>query len=435
MELLNIDVNVIIPHPGNPRKDLGDLTELADSIKKNGLMQNLVVMPHGAKYALLIGHRRLAAAKLAGLTEVPCKVISDLKDSDQVAIMLEENIQRADLTIWEQSQGYQLMLDLGATEDDIAAKTGMSRATVKHRLNIAKLDQNALKTKDQDTAYQMNLTDLYALEAVGDLDERNRILNASTSSSDLEWRVQSYVQTKARAARAEQIINILVGAGVPIAPDGVTTWSNGWDAIKRYSCDAEEEITLPDNLDGCNYLVSTREVVIVRKQKPTAKVKTSEDIAREKQAQNKDHIKDITKAIKGSIKDYVGSLARGDVKPEKPGAEVCLMIWQNLLDVGFYSGIASIASVAYNVDFFRASAEEKDSVKAKVLDMPTYMQQLVILYSAIASKDLVSYDGKYNVEGADKINKYISLLELFGYRDDDKEHKQILDGTSELFIA
>ena len=55
--------------------------------------------------------------------------------------MLEENIQREDLTVWEQAQGFQMMLDLGETEDTIADKTGFSKTTIKHRLNIAKLDQ------------------------------------------------------------------------------------------------------------------------------------------------------------------------------------------------------------------------------------------------------------------------------------------------------
>ena len=80
-ELRFISVSDIVPHPENPRKDVGDVTELADSIKANGIMQNLTVVPHEEDgrhcYRVIIGHRRLAAAKAAGLEEVPCVVSTD----------------------------------------------------------------------------------------------------------------------------------------------------------------------------------------------------------------------------------------------------------------------------------------------------------------------------------------------------------------------
>ena len=62
--------------------------------------------------------------------------------------MLEENMQRSDLTIYEQAQGFQLMLDLGDTEEQIAEKTGFSKTTIRRRLNIAKLNQDELKKKE-----------------------------------------------------------------------------------------------------------------------------------------------------------------------------------------------------------------------------------------------------------------------------------------------
>lgn len=74
--IVTIGLEHIHPHPDNPRKDLGDLTELAESIKKNGIMQNLTVIPkegEPGEYITIIGHRRSAAAKLAGVTEAPCR--------------------------------------------------------------------------------------------------------------------------------------------------------------------------------------------------------------------------------------------------------------------------------------------------------------------------------------------------------------------------
>ena len=74
--MTQLPVDKLFPHPDNPRKDLGDLTELADSIKANGIFQNLTVVPADDSYetfTVVIGHRRLAAAKLAGLSEVPLR--------------------------------------------------------------------------------------------------------------------------------------------------------------------------------------------------------------------------------------------------------------------------------------------------------------------------------------------------------------------------
>ena len=149
-QIVNIAIDHIFPHPDNPRKNLGDLTEIAESIKKRGIMQNLTVVPIKGKpgdYMTLIGHRRCAGAKLAGVKEVPCIIKEGLSKNEQILIMLEENMQRSDLTVLEQAQSFQMMLDLGETETSIAEKTGFSKTTVRHRLNIAKLDQKELQKK------------------------------------------------------------------------------------------------------------------------------------------------------------------------------------------------------------------------------------------------------------------------------------------------
>ena len=168
-ETINIAAEHIRPHPENPRKDLGDLSELVESIKKNGILQNLTVIPvenEPGEYMTLIGHRRYAAGTEAGVKEFPCQIAENLTQREQVSIMLEENMQRNDLTIWEQANGFQMMLDLGETEESIAEKTGFSRTTVKHRLNIAKLNKKVLQEKEKDEGFQLALKDLYELENI-----------------------------------------------------------------------------------------------------------------------------------------------------------------------------------------------------------------------------------------------------------------------------
>ena len=132
-----IPICQLLHHPENPRKDLGDLTELAESIKQNGIMQNLtVVQVDDGLYNVVIGNRRMAAAEMAGLEEVPC-VISEMDYKTQVATMLMENMQRQDLTVFEQAQGFQMMMDLGYTANG-ASLTTIGKLITKYALRQRK---------------------------------------------------------------------------------------------------------------------------------------------------------------------------------------------------------------------------------------------------------------------------------------------------------
>lgn len=172
-DLIYIPVTRLFPHPDNPRKDLGDLTELANSIKEKGILQNLTVVPRReGTYTVIIGHRRLAAAKAAGLVEVPC-IITEMSPQEQVATMLLENIQRSDLTLYEQAQGFQMMIDFGENVESISKKTGLSESTVRRRVKLSELNQDTLKKVSNR---QINIGDLDRLSKIEDEKERNKVL-------------------------------------------------------------------------------------------------------------------------------------------------------------------------------------------------------------------------------------------------------------------
>lgn len=159
-----IDINLLEPHPHNPRKQIGDVTELADSIRAVGIMQNLTVVPFEDKYRILIGHRRCAAAKEAGLKELPCAIVN-IPEKDQVEIMLIENMQRSDLTVLEESQGLQLMMEMGNSIRDICEKTGFSESKVRHRVKMGELDQKLLQKKFEE-CQTISILDLQKLEQI-----------------------------------------------------------------------------------------------------------------------------------------------------------------------------------------------------------------------------------------------------------------------------
>lgn len=118
-----IDTTRLKPNPNNPRKNIGDITALADSIRAHGIQQELVVTPiaDSTDYRVVIGHRRLAASQQAGLAQVPCRIM-ELSPKDERELMVIENTQRHDLTPIEEADAYQGLLDLGSSIENMAEK-------------------------------------------------------------------------------------------------------------------------------------------------------------------------------------------------------------------------------------------------------------------------------------------------------------------------
>lgn len=204
-EIKMIPIDKLSPHKNNPRKNLGDLTELADSIRTNGIMQNLTVVPSGkAGYTVIIGHRRLEAARLAGITELPCAVV-EMDDRQQMATMLLENIQRSDLTVWEQAKGFQMMLDLGDTVDGISEKTGFSKSTIHRRLKIAELDEKAYKESE---GRQVTLEEYLNLSSIEDVNQRNKLLK-SIGTNNFDWEYKQTIQEQKANKAMEPILPVL----------------------------------------------------------------------------------------------------------------------------------------------------------------------------------------------------------------------------------
>ena len=190
--IVMIPIKQLEHHPENPRKDLGDLSELTESIRKNGIMQNLTVVKNKFVpdvYTVVIGNRRMEAAKAAGMEAVPC-VVSEMDPKTQIATMLEENMQRADLTVYEQAQGFQMMMDLGYKPAEIAEKTGFSETTVYRRIRMAEMDAKLLKKacEEKETERQITLMDFDRLAQVESLKKRNELLK-EIGDRNFEWKL------------------------------------------------------------------------------------------------------------------------------------------------------------------------------------------------------------------------------------------------------
>ena len=154
-------------HPDNPRKELGDLSELAASIRKQGLLQNLTVVPHPEKpdkYRIVIGHRRFSASGIAGLEELPCTIDEHMSYAEQLAVMMSENMQRNDLTVAERVGGVQMMMDLGMSALEVADSTGISESSVRRYAKLAGLDKKGMRKAEERGVTLMQFADICAIE-------------------------------------------------------------------------------------------------------------------------------------------------------------------------------------------------------------------------------------------------------------------------------
>ena len=180
-EIKLINTSLIDPHPDNPRKQIGDVTDLAASIKANGLLSPLSVVPHGKRYRVIAGHRRLQACKQAGTGAVPCFVL-DLDPLQQLEAMVTENCQREQLTVLEEADAIQGMLDLGATTADVAHRLGRSADYVRDRRSAASIPAEIRHTRDDFG--QLTIGQLMAIARYdGQPDRQERLAQAAGTSN------------------------------------------------------------------------------------------------------------------------------------------------------------------------------------------------------------------------------------------------------------
>lgn len=136
-----IPVEKLEPNPEQPRTEFGDLTELTASIAEKGVLEPLLVKPNRltGRWMIIAGERRWRSAQKAGLKEVPC-VEMEVDEGTVAEIALIENMQRKDLTVWEEADGLLALCDrFGYTHDDVARKVGKSRSTVTEAMAIARI--------------------------------------------------------------------------------------------------------------------------------------------------------------------------------------------------------------------------------------------------------------------------------------------------------
>jgi ParB family chromosome partitioning protein len=177
-KVIQVPIANISPNPHQPRQQFGSdgLEELAGSIREHGIIQPLILIPGDDEndYTLIAGERRLRAAKLAGLSEVPA-IVRSATEQEQLEFAIIENVQREDLNPLERARAYQNLLDgFSLTHDDIARRVGKSRVSVTNTLrllNLPNIAQQALQSgaiTEGHARALLGLANLRAIEAALD---------------------------------------------------------------------------------------------------------------------------------------------------------------------------------------------------------------------------------------------------------------------------
>lgn len=154
-DVRELSVDMISPNPDQPRTDLDDdsIAELADSISKFGLLNPVLVRPHGEGYQIIAGERRWRASRVAGLERIPVCVRSST-ETESLEMALIENLQRRDLNAIEEARGYRkLLTGHSMTQSELADKVSKSRSTITNALRLLDLPEEV-----QELVYDGKMT-------------------------------------------------------------------------------------------------------------------------------------------------------------------------------------------------------------------------------------------------------------------------------------
>lgn len=460
MQTLNhmapLEITQILPHPDNPRKELGDLSELTKSIKENGILQEITVIPKycldtpkeeqekpggryiedpTSEYYVLMGHRRLAAYKAGhNFGSLKCKVAYNISRSEQIGIMLEENVQRNELTVPEQIESFQLMLDLGETVETISEKTGFSRSTIYRRISNADVVDEIKEKED----YQLTISDMEELAKVS-TEEKKSILKKATSGQDIKYQVEVAIKKHEREEKIQKLIEILEAKGVIEYNEDAKELYPDWWRLERVG---SIQIDTPDQeeieaLEGNEYFERPNQwqtaIEIRRPYSETEEIseeEKEEERKRELEKQNMEIIKKCQDGMEGSIRDFLKMLAAGDLKIGKEIDVNHFAIIMRMFPELDFSGEYVAAFLCNKRAWTLADEEQRDCLNG--------INNIEIGLLACMSYNLesfVTWQGKYNQDAALMYTVTMEQLKNAGFIEpDDSEFHLIGLPEDEAFI-
>ena len=456
MQITMMPVSKIFGHPNNPRTSNGDLSELSASIKAMGVLQNLTVVPYspidhaglsvpndgGDYYVAVAGNRRLAAAKLAKLAEVPV-VISNMSFKEQNRVMLIENLQRETLTPYQQGKTIQLMLSLGDTIGDIAQQTGFSEATIRNRVKLGVFDSDKMAEVEGRNATMKDYLDLAKIEdeqlrnevlgSIGTANFRNDLARAKSTLRDRKNKAELTAVLSSFATKKEQAeVN---AAGMVL----VTTY---------YASDSADKVKVPEDKDTVSYVFTENYGLQLWRPK-TAKDSAKENAKKQQDAEIqacREGIKSASERAAGLRKDFLMQVSEAAVRQHfdalvsAVGARFFSLAAQSQSKVPVnYDLLRNLAGVGVN-SIGAVDPAELELAASKQPQWTMFALGCAMLengaYFVDAWQNIPGRTGAYvatHVKNSGLDNLY-KLLMALGYEMSEEE-KQLQDGSHPMFYT
>lgn len=428
------------PHPDNPRKDLGDLSELAASIKKQGLLQNLTVVPSPDapdKYRIVIGHRRFNASAIADLDELPCIIDDKMTYPEQIAVMMSENIQRNDLTITEKVGGIQMMMDLGMDVNEISGNTGISDTTVRRYAKIGQLNKSSMAQAEQRGATLMQFAEICEIE---DEDLRQEALEKAGTNEYI------HVMYKVRNARERRdrlplMVKKLNEFATEIEKEDYSRYI--WcDSFRFSDSNVLKELAEFKRKKGIAYFYTIRSFdIVVYEERPAyddAKAQAKRE-AQERLKARYNHEREIADRFKEMRDAYMATLSLKGREDAAKRFVLWVLTRSSYLSNAMFGGL-------FDQIFLANHAEKPESytgsIKVSADDISGFPEKKLLIGMVLVAYDRISrgdmtlldhYTG--NPKGYDSTSDIRGLyrhMEAIGYSIS-AEEREWLDGTHECF--
>lgn len=447
-------------HPENPRKEIGDIAELTNSIKANGILQNLTVVPKPddeGKYLVVIGNRRYEAGLGAGLAEFPC-VISDMNHTKQLETMLIENMNRSDLTVYEQAKGFEQLTLAGYSVNDIADKTGFSQSTVRRRINLCQYDKE-LVTKAFEK--QATFEDFEKLNKIKD--EENRASVAKfLGSSNFGWYLEQGIKEERKKEREVIVLEAIKDIARKAEQDE-RSWQLDKVCVINLRTNSDDYSGMYDDIEKAKQLPKLESGMYVYFRDYADNLiicKPSEISEPAPKPENKDKYEKEREEIKSLISDmyarHMNFIESYDKKPKSvPGlALLCIDTISKMFTTDGVYGTECVDTdsfLDYIPENYRNMCKTEDDefnyAKYYKLNLSRFYVQLTAAffdsgdYSGLwcyGANNSMAYGGNckddypHYYECTQKIKIFAEFIEHLGYVMSDEE-KQLIDGTHRLY--
>ena len=445
-------------HPENPRKEIGDIAELTDSIKANGILQNLTVVPKlddEGKYLVVIGNRRYEAGLGAGLTEFPC-VISDMDHTKQLETMLIENINRSDLTVYEQAKGFEQLTLAGYSVNDIAEKTGFSQSTVRRRINLCQYDERTVKKAFEK---QATFEDFEKLNKIKN--EENRASVAKfLGSSNFGWYLEQGIKEERKKEREVIVLEAIKDIARKAKQDE-RSWEFDEVCVINLCTNAEDFSGMYDDIEKAKQLpkLDNGEYVYFRDYAGNFEICKPQEISEPApKSSNIDKYKKEREEMKSLISDmharHMDFIKNYDKNPKSvPGiALLCIDTISKLFTTDGLGGVSCVdlddVTDYISEKHFEIYVENADTLsdyyKSNIsrfyVQLTTALLNVKNIYSDLWYREVnqsIGYSGNgnystYLYSSTQKIKIFADFIEHLGYVMSDEE-KQLIDGTHRLY--